>query len=72
MGGGGGRKPFLGRGFMACFPSPEFSTPLCFSLIFPGQALETTILTEMLTRQIPQNLKSVKVKIPQNLKSVKG
>ena len=29
---GGGPKPFLGRGFMVCFPSPEFCTPLCFSL----------------------------------------
>ena len=26
-------KPFLERGFMACFSSPEFSIPLCFSLM---------------------------------------
>ena len=33
-GGGGGPKPFLGRGVYCCvFPTLEFSIPLCRSLI---------------------------------------
>ena len=30
---GEGPNRFWGRGFMVCSPPPEFSTPLCFSLI---------------------------------------